>query len=158
MSWLCFICAGRDILSTITFFFNLICVYYISLFLLAWARTLWLVLEDFVRHSGKLLSANGSGITIFCHLDSARGVCSGTWDMICFIEHLCISDMLKLMMVLLIAYLSECSALDPSLSATPYSITVHINYSFGIPTSFNIPRKPWLTEENRARPSMMWSS
>ncbi|CAA6662697.1 unnamed protein product [Spirodela intermedia] len=37
---------------------------------------------------------------------SCEGVCSGTWDVICFIEHLCISDMLKLLMVLLIAYLT----------------------------------------------------
>lgn len=31
---------------------------------------------------------------------SCEGVCSGTWDITCFIEHLCVSNLLKLLMVL----------------------------------------------------------
>ncbi|KAG0485903.1 hypothetical protein HPP92_009982 [Vanilla planifolia] len=35
---------------------------------------------------------------------SCEGICAGTWDIICFIEHLCISSLLRLFMVSVLAY------------------------------------------------------
>uniref|UniRef100_A0A1D1XMM5 Protein HAPLESS 2 n=1 Tax=Anthurium amnicola TaxID=1678845 RepID=A0A1D1XMM5_9ARAE len=37
---------------------------------------------------------------------SCEGVCSGTWDILCFIEHLCMSDIVKLLMVLVLTYIT----------------------------------------------------
>ncbi|XP_064935081.1 uncharacterized protein LOC103994485 isoform X2 [Musa acuminata AAA Group] len=36
---------------------------------------------------------------------SCEGICSGTWDITCFIEHLCISNLLRLLMVSVLAYI-----------------------------------------------------
>ncbi|KAK8969246.1 hypothetical protein KSP40_PGU007884 [Platanthera guangdongensis] len=36
---------------------------------------------------------------------TCEGICSGTWDLICFIEHLCISSLLKLFVVSVLAYI-----------------------------------------------------
>lgn len=38
---------------------------------------------------------------------SCEDVCSGPWDLICFIEHLCVSDLLKLLMILALSYMSN---------------------------------------------------
>lgn len=38
--------------------------------------------------------------------NSCEGVCSGTWDIICFVEHLCIPSLLKLLMVSILTYIS----------------------------------------------------
>ncbi|XP_043710876.1 uncharacterized protein LOC122659809 [Telopea speciosissima] len=35
---------------------------------------------------------------------SCEGICAGTWDIMCFIEHLCISNLVKLLMVLGLIY------------------------------------------------------
>ncbi|KAJ6739807.1 TRANSMEMBRANE PROTEIN [Salix purpurea] len=37
---------------------------------------------------------------------SCEDVCSGPWDLICFIEHLCVSDLLKLLMIFALSYLT----------------------------------------------------
>ncbi|XP_010263313.1 PREDICTED: uncharacterized protein LOC104601611 [Nelumbo nucifera] len=37
---------------------------------------------------------------------SCEGICLGTWDIICFIEHFCVSNLVKLLMVLGLAYIS----------------------------------------------------
>ncbi|KAK7837947.1 hypothetical protein CFP56_020575, partial [Quercus suber] len=37
----------------------------------------------------------------WCHVTVRRGVCSGPWDVVCFIEHLCVSNLVKLLMILL---------------------------------------------------------
>lgn len=37
---------------------------------------------------------------------SCEGICSGTWDITCFIEHLCISNLIKLLMVSGLCYIS----------------------------------------------------
>ncbi|CAL9146557.1 unnamed protein product [Musa hybrid cultivar] len=37
---------------------------------------------------------------------SCEGICSGTWDITCFIEHLCISNLLRLLMVSVLAYIT----------------------------------------------------
>ncbi|KAK9280937.1 hypothetical protein L1049_003828 [Liquidambar formosana] len=37
---------------------------------------------------------------------SCEGVCSGTWDITCFIEHLCVSNLVKLLMVLVLCYIT----------------------------------------------------
>lgn len=37
---------------------------------------------------------------------SCEGVCSGTWDITCFIEHMCVSDLVKLLMVLGLCYIT----------------------------------------------------
>ncbi|XP_068639948.1 uncharacterized protein [Aristolochia californica] len=60
-------------------------------------------------------AANGLGVvlgntfiapirTIFGR--SCEGICSGTWDLICFIEHLCVSDLVKLLMVCVLTYIT----------------------------------------------------
>ncbi|XP_008812677.1 uncharacterized protein LOC103723523 [Phoenix dactylifera] len=36
---------------------------------------------------------------------SCEGICSGTWDIVCFIEHLCISSLVKLFMVAVLTYI-----------------------------------------------------
>ncbi|XP_062154246.1 uncharacterized protein LOC133862446 isoform X2 [Alnus glutinosa] len=36
---------------------------------------------------------------------SCEGVCSGPWDVVCFIEHLCVSNLVKLLMVLVLCYI-----------------------------------------------------
>ncbi|KAB1218232.1 hypothetical protein CJ030_MR3G026112 [Morella rubra] len=36
---------------------------------------------------------------------SCEGVCSGPWDIVCFIEHLCVSDLVKLLMILVLCYI-----------------------------------------------------
>lgn len=36
---------------------------------------------------------------------SCEGVCSGTWDVACFLEHLCISSLARLFMVLVLTYI-----------------------------------------------------
>ncbi|CAM8906600.1 unnamed protein product [Rhodiola kirilowii] len=35
-----------------------------------------------------------------------RGICSSTWDLICFIEHLCVNDLARLLMVLCLCYIT----------------------------------------------------
>ncbi|KAJ0970030.1 hypothetical protein J5N97_022907 [Dioscorea zingiberensis] len=37
---------------------------------------------------------------------SCEGVCQGTWELICFIENLCISNLLRLLMVLVLTYIT----------------------------------------------------
>lgn len=37
---------------------------------------------------------------------SCEGICSGTWDITCFIEHLCISNLIKLLMVSGLCYIT----------------------------------------------------
>lgn len=37
---------------------------------------------------------------------SCEDVCSGPWDLICFIEHLCVSDLLKLLMIFALSYMT----------------------------------------------------
>ncbi|KAF5741618.1 hypothetical protein HS088_TW10G00622 [Tripterygium wilfordii] len=37
---------------------------------------------------------------------SCEGVCAGPWDVICFIEHLCVSNLVKLLMILVLCYLT----------------------------------------------------
>ncbi|KAF8407409.1 hypothetical protein HHK36_006540 [Tetracentron sinense] len=37
---------------------------------------------------------------------SCEGVCSGTWDIVCFIEHLCVSNLVKLLMVFGLGYIT----------------------------------------------------
>ena len=34
-----------------------------------------------------------------------RSVCSGTWDLPCFIEHVCISSLLRLFVVIIVTYI-----------------------------------------------------
>ncbi|KAK7814321.1 hypothetical protein CFP56_003312 [Quercus suber] len=34
-----------------------------------------------------------------------RGVCPGPWDVVCFIEHLCVSNLVKLLMILVHCYI-----------------------------------------------------
>ncbi|KAG2722418.1 hypothetical protein I3843_02G111300 [Carya illinoinensis] len=36
---------------------------------------------------------------------SCEGVCSGPWDVVCFIEHLCVSNLVKLLMILVLCYI-----------------------------------------------------
>lgn len=36
-----------------------------------------------------------------------REVCQGTWDIICFLEHLCVSNIIRLLMVLGLTYISK---------------------------------------------------
>ncbi|KAG2633338.1 hypothetical protein PVAP13_2NG266400, partial [Panicum virgatum] len=36
---------------------------------------------------------------------SCEGVCSGTWDLPCFIEHVCISSLLRLFVVIIVTYI-----------------------------------------------------
>ncbi|KQJ83026.1 uncharacterized protein LOC112269379 [Brachypodium distachyon] len=36
---------------------------------------------------------------------SCEGVCSGTWDVACFLEHLCVSSLARLFMVLVLSYI-----------------------------------------------------
>ncbi|MCL7047668.1 hypothetical protein MKW94_011308 [Papaver nudicaule] len=38
---------------------------------------------------------------------SLLDVCSGTWDFTCFIEHLCVSNIVRLLMVLGLCYISK---------------------------------------------------
>ncbi|KAL5983115.1 hypothetical protein ACLOJK_017196 [Asimina triloba] len=38
---------------------------------------------------------------------SCEGVCSGTWDVICFIENLCFSNLVKLLMILGLCYIRK---------------------------------------------------
>ncbi|KAH7515191.1 hypothetical protein FEM48_Zijuj10G0001000 [Ziziphus jujuba var. spinosa] len=37
---------------------------------------------------------------------TCEGVCSGPWDIVCFIEHLCVSSLLKLLMILVLCYIT----------------------------------------------------
>ncbi|CAM8903954.1 unnamed protein product [Rhodiola kirilowii] len=37
---------------------------------------------------------------------SCEGICSSTWDLICFIEHLCVNDLARLLMVLCLCYIT----------------------------------------------------
>ncbi|XP_068647003.1 uncharacterized protein [Aristolochia californica] len=37
---------------------------------------------------------------------SCEGICSGTWDLFCFIEHLCVSNLVKLLMVCVLTYIT----------------------------------------------------
>ncbi|KAL5701195.1 hypothetical protein ACHQM5_026559 [Ranunculus cassubicifolius] len=37
---------------------------------------------------------------------SCENICSGTWDITCFIEHLCVSDIVKLVMVFCLTYIT----------------------------------------------------
>lgn len=37
---------------------------------------------------------------------SCEGICSGTWDVMCFIEHFCVSNLIKLLMVLVLCYIT----------------------------------------------------
>ncbi|KAE7998935.1 hypothetical protein FH972_003428 [Carpinus fangiana] len=37
--------------------------------------------------------------------ESCEGVCSGPWDVACFIEHLCVSNLVKLLMILVLCYI-----------------------------------------------------
>ncbi|XP_072985737.1 uncharacterized protein [Typha latifolia] len=37
---------------------------------------------------------------------NCEGICSGTWDIICFIEHLCVSSLVRLFMVLVLTYIT----------------------------------------------------
>ncbi|KAG9441968.1 hypothetical protein H6P81_017822 [Aristolochia fimbriata] len=37
---------------------------------------------------------------------SCEGICSGTWDIICFIEHLCVSNLVKLLFVFILTYIT----------------------------------------------------
>ncbi|KAF6141744.1 hypothetical protein GIB67_027922 [Kingdonia uniflora] len=37
---------------------------------------------------------------------SCEGVCAGTWDITCFIEHLCVSNLVKLLMVFGLSYIT----------------------------------------------------
>ncbi|XP_058097839.1 uncharacterized protein LOC131242897 isoform X2 [Magnolia sinica] len=59
-------------------------------------------------------AANGIGATLAATFvapiktifgASCEGVCSGTWDLTCFIEHLCVSNLVKLLMVLGLCYI-----------------------------------------------------
>lgn len=36
---------------------------------------------------------------------SCEGICSGTWDLICFLEHLCISSLVRLFMVAILTFI-----------------------------------------------------
>ncbi|XP_020598378.1 uncharacterized protein LOC110037966 [Phalaenopsis equestris] len=36
---------------------------------------------------------------------SCEGICSGTWDLICFIEHLCFSNLVRLFIVSVLSYI-----------------------------------------------------
>ncbi|XP_041014314.1 uncharacterized protein LOC121257387 [Juglans microcarpa x Juglans regia] len=36
---------------------------------------------------------------------SCEGVCSGPWDVVCFIEHLCVSNLVKLLMILVLCFI-----------------------------------------------------
>ena len=48
-----------------------------------------------------------SVLTLTC-----RAVCSGPWDVVCFIEHLCVSNLVKLLMILVLCYISNFSFLS----------------------------------------------
>ncbi|XP_062110929.1 uncharacterized protein LOC133822569 [Humulus lupulus] len=37
---------------------------------------------------------------------SCEDICSGPWDVICFIEHLCVSNLLRLLMILVLSYIT----------------------------------------------------
>ncbi|XP_057453979.1 uncharacterized protein LOC130745638 [Lotus japonicus] len=37
---------------------------------------------------------------------SCEDVCSGSWDLICFIEHLCVSSLVKLLIILVLCYIT----------------------------------------------------
>ncbi|KAJ8770843.1 hypothetical protein K2173_021758 [Erythroxylum novogranatense] len=38
--------------------------------------------------------------------ESCEDVCSGPWDVVCFIEHLCIANLIKLLLILVLCYIT----------------------------------------------------
>jgi len=47
-----------------------------------------------------------------------RSVCSGTWDLPCFIEHVCISSLLRLFIVIIVTYIGESMIFHPARSTS----------------------------------------
>uniref|UniRef100_A0A7N0RGI7 Uncharacterized protein n=1 Tax=Kalanchoe fedtschenkoi TaxID=63787 RepID=A0A7N0RGI7_KALFE len=37
---------------------------------------------------------------------SCESICSGTWDIVCFIEHLCVNDLARLLMIICLCYIT----------------------------------------------------
>ncbi|KAM6562831.1 hypothetical protein CsatB_022829 [Cannabis sativa] len=42
--------------------------------------------------------------TVFGH--SCEDICSGPWDVVCFIEHLCVSNLLRFLLILILCYIT----------------------------------------------------
>ena len=47
-----------------------------------------------------------------------RSVCSGTWDLPCFIEHVCISSLLRLFVVIIVTYIGVSMIFHPARSTS----------------------------------------
>jgi hypothetical protein len=47
------------------------------------------------------------------HPVESRGVCSGIWDLPCFVEHLCVSSLARLFVVAILTYIGESITHNP---------------------------------------------
>ncbi|CAH9081853.1 unnamed protein product, partial [Cuscuta europaea] len=67
---------------------------------------------------------------------SCEDVCSGVWDVSCFITHLCVSDLIKLFMILVLCYISNSQPIYQ-----PYilcSFTFILVYKYTLPHFFKV--------------------